>query len=74
MVMKLEEDLLRRLRSLPPDAQREVLDFTTWLEERRTPKKGKSLAGLWSKYDIAISEDELKQLRREMWSKFPREP
>jgi hypothetical protein len=33
----------------------------------------KSLEGLWAKYDINITEEDIAEMRREMWSNFPRE-
>lgn len=71
--MRLEEDLVSKVRTLQPHQQREVLDFASWLSERNVRKKGKSLAGLWSKYDINLSEEDFKQLRSEAWSGFPRD-
>ena len=72
MVMNLEDELLQRLRELPPEKRREVLDFTNRLRQPNPPKTGKSLAGLWSKYNVDLSADDFKQLRREMWANFPR--
>ena len=73
-MISVEEDLLNKVRTLPLEKQRKVLDFVQRLEEPTSKKKaGKSLAGLWAKYKIDISAEDIKELRREMWAKFPRD-
>ena len=73
MPMNLERELLNRVRTLPSEQQREVVELVNRLQRTRSfPKKGKSLAGLWTKYNIDLSEDDLKKVRTEMWAKFPR--
>ena len=73
MPMDLETELLNKVRMLPSEQQREVIDLVNRLQHQRTaPKKGKSLAGLWAKYNIDLSAEELTKQRHEMWAKFPR--
>jgi hypothetical protein len=73
--MSIEEAILEKVRTLPPEKQSELLDFAEFLQARLpTPKRPKrSLRGLWSKFGINISEEEIAELRREMWKNFPRE-
>ena len=33
----------------------------------------RSPEGLWAAFDIDISEEDIRELRREMWKNFPRE-
>ena len=71
--MNLEHELLGKVRMLPSEQKREVIDLVNRLQQaHRVPKRGKSLAGLWSKYDIALSQDDIQQARHHMWSTFPR--
>jgi mRNA-degrading endonuclease RelE of RelBE toxin-antitoxin system len=72
--MTIEEKVLEKLRELPPEKQKEVLEFVKSLEENGE-RKGplKSLEGLWEEYDIHITEEDIAEMRREMWGNFPRE-
>jgi len=78
--MTIEEEILEKVRKLPLDKQREVLDFTGFLESRsahvdsveRKPQR-KSLRGLWADLNISVSEEDIAEVRREMWENFPRE-
>ena len=70
--MTIEEAILDKVRSLPPDKQRSVLDFAETLtggkkEPLRSPE------GLWAHLKISISEEDVAEIRREMWKNFPRE-
>ena len=68
----IEEAVIAKLRELPEDKQREVLDFASFLGSKdRRPLK--SLEGLWAGQGVDVSEEDIAELRREMWSKFPRE-
>jgi len=69
----LVEALLERLRTLPPEKQREVLDFAEFLAQQSTPRRPKrSLEGLCADLDIHITEEDIAEARREMWGGFPR--
>jgi len=61
-------------RELPPEQQREMLDFAEFLRSRarsgsRRPLR--DLYGLWKGIDI--SEEDIDEVRREMWRNFPRD-
>ncbi len=72
--MSIEQQVLEKLRDLPPEKQREVLDFVDSLKEKNGPKTPRrSLLGLWSDFGIEITEEDIAQARREMWGKFPRD-
>lgn len=68
----MEEELVAKIRELPPEKQQEVLDFARFLgSKQERPLRG--LEGLWAGQGIDISENDIAELRREMWSNFPRE-
>jgi len=72
--VSLAQVLLERLRALPPDKQRELLDFAEFLGQRavvRTPRR--SLEGLCADLGVRITEDDIADARREMWGGFPRD-
>jgi len=72
--MSIEQQVLEKLRALPPDKQKEVLDFVDFLNEKNGTKKPlRSLLGLWADLNINITEEDIAEARREMWVKFPRD-
>ena len=72
--MQIEELVLKKLRILPPERQREVLDFVEFLEQKSAPKHPRrSPKGLWADFGVDITEEDIAEARREMWGNFPRE-
>ena len=72
--MTIEEMVLEKLRGLPPEKQKEVLEFVKSLKPVESPKKPlRSLEGLWADLDIDITEEDIAEARREMWGNFPRD-
>jgi len=72
--MTIEQQVLEKLRDLPPERQKEVLDFVDFLREKNGSKKPRhSLRGLWKDLNIDITEEDIAQVRREMWGNFPRD-
>jgi hypothetical protein len=72
--MTIEEQVLEKLRDLPPEKQKEVLEFVDALKEKNGPKKPRrSLHGLWADLNIHITEEDIAEARREMWGNFPRD-
>jgi len=66
--------VLKKLRSLPPKRQREVLDFVESLGKKRPKKRSyPSLCGLWADLNVDITEEDIAEARKEMWGNFPRE-
>ncbi|HIK12334.1 MAG TPA: DUF2281 domain-containing protein [Oscillatoriaceae cyanobacterium M33_DOE_052] len=66
--MNLEQAVLDKLRTLPPDKQQEVLDFAEFLQQKFIPKQRlKSVKGMWNNLDINITEEDIAQARKEMW-------
>jgi len=75
MVRSLEEDVMARMRSLPPEKRKEVLDFVEFLAHQAandSPKPRKSLYGLWANLKVDVSPEDLAEARREMWGNFPK--
>jgi EAL domain-containing protein (putative c-di-GMP-specific phosphodiesterase class I) len=72
--MSIEQQVLEKLRDLPPEKQKEVLDFVASLQEKNGAKKPlRSLRGLWKDLNIRITEEDIAEARREMWGNFPRD-
>jgi Protein of unknown function (DUF2281) len=70
----IEEALVAKLRELSAEKQQEVLDFANFLATNPpVRRKVKSLRGLWKGMGIEISEEDIAEARKEMWSNFPRE-
>ncbi len=72
--MKTVETITERLKALPPEQQREVLDFVEFLRSRTEAKKPlRDPEGLWADLGTDITEEDIAEARKEMWSDFPRE-
>jgi Protein of unknown function (DUF2281) len=72
--MTIEEQVLEKLRELPPERQEKVLQFVDSLREKNlSPKPLRSLRGLWKASNIDITEEDIAEARREMWGNFPRD-
>jgi hypothetical protein len=72
--MSIEEAILEKVRVLPPEKREEVLKFAASLSESpKTSAPLRSPRGLWADLDIDISEEDISELRREMWKNFPRD-
>jgi hypothetical protein len=72
--MTIEQQVLEKLRDLPPEKQKEVLDFVDSLKAKNGPNTPRrSLLGLWADLNIHITEEDIAEARREMWGKFPRD-
>lgn len=72
--MTIEEKVVEKLRELPPEKQKEVLDFVHSLQENNgSPGKLRSLEGLLEDLNVDFTEEDIAQARREMWGNFPRD-
>jgi len=74
--MTFEQQVVEKLRDLPPEKQKEVLDFVDFLKEKNgggAKKPRRSLLGLWADLDTHITEEDISKARREMWGNFPRD-
>ena len=70
--MNLAEQILERVQSLPPDQQKEVLQFADSLGSRSAGGPRQNLKALWADLGASISEEDIAEARREMWKDFPR--
>ena len=75
MASEIEQSVISKLHRLPPDRQREVLDFVEFLEgkSKRPSVQPQSLCGIYAHLGVSISAEEIDEVRREAWSGFPRE-
>ena len=72
--MSIEKALLEKLLKLPPEKQKEVLDFVETLEKNPGATcQRRSLKGLWADLGVEVSSEDIAETRREMWGGFPRE-
>ncbi len=72
--MTIEEMVREKLRELPPEKQKAVLEFVASLKEQDGPRKPlRSLRGLWADLGFDITEEDIAEARREMWGNFPRD-
>lgn len=72
--MTLEEAILEKARGLPPEKQKELLQFANALSAPEGPKPPlRSPEGLWADLNVSVSEEDIAELRREMWGGFPRD-
>lgn len=72
--MTVVESIIESVENLPAERQRELLNFTEYLEYKEKSNGGKprrSLRGIWKNVDI--SAEDIDEARREMWGNFPRE-
>jgi hypothetical protein len=73
-LMSIEQQVLEKLRGLPPEKRKEVLDFVDYLKEKDGPNQPRhSLLGLWADLNFHVTEEDIAEARREMWSSFPRD-
>lgn len=72
--MTSEEVLLEKFKVLPVNRQQELLDFAEFLESKEAVKSPRrSLEGIWANLDVNVSEEDIREVRQEMWKNFPRE-
>jgi len=72
--MTVVESIVERVENLSVERQREVLDFAEYLQHKEKSngkKPRRSLRGMWKGVDI--TEEDIAEIRREMWANFPRE-
>jgi len=72
--MNIAETVHEEVQALPIDKQREVLNFVEFLRSRTVIKKPrKSLYGLCADLNVNVTEEDITEIRKEMWANFPRE-
>lgn len=73
----IQNEVLAKIKLLPPDAQKQVLEFINFLEKRykrakkqtvKTRFREEKFLGMWKhRVDLHDSEKWLKRVRREEW-------
>jgi hypothetical protein len=68
-----EDQLLEKIRRLPPEKQQKGVDFIEQTEQQTgTTKPRRRVGGALEHLGLHISGEEIDEARREMWSNFPR--
>ncbi len=72
-----QNDVLERFRTLPPEAQKQVLDFITLLETRYRPEQKEAprvrlseeaFIGIWrDREDLRASSEWVRNVRKKEW-------
>jgi hypothetical protein len=70
--MSLEEAIMEKVRALPEPVKAEVLEYVSGLAPAdcvpfRSPK------GILADLNFTLTEEDISEVRREMWANFPRE-
>lgn len=72
--MSVSEAIIKKMQALTPEQQREVIAFVDALAKaNQTKQPRKSLMGVFAGLNVHISEDDIAEARKEMWSNFPRD-
>lgn len=72
--MTLVDEVTEKIRQLPADKQREVLDFVEFLQHRgQALPPRQDPEGILKDFAFDLSLEEFQELRREMTRNFPRE-
>jgi hypothetical protein len=68
-----EQQLIEKIRRLPPDKQQEVFDFIEQAEQQAgTKKPRRHIEGALEHLGLQVTAEEIDAARREMWGNFPR--
>lgn len=73
--MTNKEILFQKIETLPPDLQQKAIEYVNSLQAEARQKKVPrvSLEGIWADLNVNITEDDIREIRKEMWQNFPRE-
>lgn len=71
--MTTEQLVLVKLQILPPERQKEVLDFVEFLEQKQIAAQHprREWIGTASDLRVDLTEEDIAEARREMWGNFP---
>jgi hypothetical protein len=71
--MSIESSVIEKVLALTPEQKREVIEFVESLKKSPNPRPARrSLMGMFSHLNVHVSEEDIAEARREMWSNFPR--
>jgi hypothetical protein len=72
--MTIEQSVVETLKALPPEKQREVLDFARFLRRQGVVKHPRrSLKGALAHLNVRLTSEDIAEARREMWGEYMRE-
>jgi hypothetical protein len=72
--MSVAESFIKKVESLTPEQQEEVMELVNQLASANEIKRPRrSLMGMFSDLNIHITEEDIAEARKEMWGNFPRE-
>jgi hypothetical protein len=70
----IKQAIVNILETLPSDKQMEVQNFVESLQAKNPIKRTrKSLKGLWADLEIDITDEDIAEVRQEMWGSFPKD-
>jgi hypothetical protein len=70
----IKKAIVNILETLPSDKQMEVQNFVEFLQAKNPIKRTrKSLKGLWADLEIDITDEDIAEVRQEMWGSFPKD-
>lgn len=67
------EELVERMKRLPPEDQQQVLALVEQLEKEHSSQTDAPLKGKYAHLGATLREEDLEEARREMWKNFPRD-
>jgi hypothetical protein len=69
------EKIAKKASSLPVESQLKVLEYVESLERQEVlgRKRFRSVTGILADRNVHISEEDIREMRREAWRNFPRE-
>ncbi len=74
--MNIVQEISSKTASLPFELQREILDFVEFVSSKQPTTKQQSfesVRGILKNRNFDNLENDLTEVRREMWQNFPRE-
>ncbi len=71
--MTIQERLVEKFRHLSPSDQRRLLELATRLEQPASPPRLHNPRGMLAGLGAAVSEEDIADMRRDPWAKFPRD-
>ena len=71
--MGINQDILHKLRMLPPEDQQKVAELVEQLDAARPCRPLKNPLGMFAHHGIDIPPEIIDESRREAWANFPRE-
>jgi len=72
--MTIEEKVVEKLRELPLDKQKRVLEFLDSLDTMdNRAASGRGIEGFLAHHNVDITDEDIADARRQMWGKFDKD-